>query len=416
MSTNRSIGGAPTIAQSDTITIGSSTSAQTFSVTINSKTITYTAGVTETTATIAAALQALLAACQEPEFLEVGWTYPGTGAVITATANTPGMPFTETVGGTGTITLANVTPSSGPNHVDKTANWSLGTLPGATDDVLIDGGPDLLWGFNNLSAAAYNSFRVKGTFDGGKIGLPRWNTGNGGGTGYLEYRGREWPMNTAVPVTVGEGDGNGPQRLNITSGAVLNATILKTSQRDQTDNVPVVNISGCTSGTLVIAGTTDVGLAADDDTLSGTVTTATVGGDATLTVGKGGTATTVNQDGGEVLNRGTVGTLNAVDGTFTHQGVISTAVNADPGPFLFDWQAGGTIPTATFKGQGPGQNAPQLECANDPRAKTLTNGTFTGGAVFHDPNKSVTMSNPISTDRATVLASDFGARYTMTRT
>lgn len=326
------------------------------------------------------------------------------------------MPFALTVGGTGTLALATPTASSGPNHVDLAANWSLGTLPGVGDDVLIDGGADLLWGFENLVAAAHTSFRVKGSFTNGGpggctglLGLDYWNP-----SGYVEYRGRSWPMATGVPVTIGEGDGAGPSRCNITSGAVLAATVLKTGPRVAA-SVPVVNVSGCTSGVLTVAAA-DAAIAADNDALAAAVTTVTTGAGSNLVVGRGATVTTLNQDGGTVLNLGAVGTVVGIGGTFSHFGTISTAVTGKPGPWKFNWLCGGTIPTATFKGQGPGQDAPVLECANDPRAKTITNGTITGGAVLHDPLGLVAMSNPLNFDRASLAVSDLGAQFTLTRT
>jgi hypothetical protein len=406
MATNRWKGDSAPVSQVVTLTVGSATSGHTFVTTINGRSVTYTAGTGETTSTVAAAIQALLAASTAPEFREVTWTV--SAAVITGTATTAGKPFTISESGTGTYTLATPTASSGPNHVDLAANWSLGATPGAGDDVLIDGGPDLLYGWENVASAVYGSVRILASFA-GRVGLPyRDEDGD-----YVQYRGRAFLIGTGVAVTIGEGEGSGPTLVNLTIATAANVTVVKTGTRASAD-VPAVNVAGCGSGTLVvIAG--DVGIAADDDTLSATVTTLTTNDDAAVVVGRGATATTANVYGGVVLSRGTIGTLNMRGGEVAHHGTISTAVTADPSPggdTVFDWRAGGTIGTVTFRGQDGASN-PRMTCGNDPRAKTITNGSFTGGASLDDPDNTVVMSNAQTWDRASLSASDLGARFSL---
>src|SRR5438067_3371208 len=108
-------GTAASVAQVTTVTVGTYDAATTYKVTINGKTVSQV-GTGGTNATTAAALQALLAASAEPEFTEVTWTVASN--VVTATAATKGKPFTLTTavsGGTGTISQATPTASSGPN-------------------------------------------------------------------------------------------------------------------------------------------------------------------------------------------------------------------------------------------------------------------------------------------------------------
>ncbi len=390
MATNRWRGDAAAVAKVITLTVGSHVDADTFITTMNGKSITYTASG-DTNNTVAAAIQALLAASLIPEFYEVVWTV--SSAVITGTAKTPGIPFTVSKSGTGTYTLATPTASSGPNHGDLAANWSLGTLPDVGDDVLIDGGPDLLY-LDNLAAAAYTTWRVKASFSGGKIGLPPFNK-----LGYYEYRARAWPMATTVPVTIGEGPGQGPSRVNINQTTALAATILKTGGRID-PNLPVVNIYGAASGTLTAAGSCDIGIAADDDTTSATVTTATIDGAVTLTLGKGGTITTLNQYDGNVIAWGTITTLNQKDGTAILYKNPTTVTN-DGG--TTDARFTGTLATATFRGPKS-----KLECGNDPRGRTITDHTFTGKAVLSDPDKSVTWTNAGTWDNDSAKLATFG--------
>jgi hypothetical protein len=403
VTTNRWLGSSRTIAQVVTLTVGSNTDGQTFTTTMNGKAYTYTASG-DTTSTIATAIQALLAGSTEPEFKEVTWTVSSN--VVTGTAATPGMPFTLSVTGTGTYTLATLTANSGPNDASVAANWSTGALPTDTDDVLIDGGPDILYGLAALSPpAALNSLRVKASFT-GNIGLPFLNS-----SGYVEYRTRFFPVKTSVPVTIGEGDGSGATRVFLSVGALLNLTVQKTASR-QASSVPVVNVFGCTGGTAnVISG--DVGFAADDDTTTVSGITVTANSGATITVGFSATVATMNQDGATINSFGTITTLNSISGTTTLYNAPTT-ITADGG--IISGRFIGTLSTATFRGQGSGPSAPKLDFSADPRNRTITNGSFTGGAMLNDPEKTTTWSNPLTFDALSLAASNLGARFNLTRT
>lgn len=405
MAVNRWRGDSAETAQVVTLVVGSTTAGHTFVTTMNGKSITYTAGGAETTSTIATAIQALLAASEIPEFAEVTWTV--STATVTGTAANPGVPFTVSESGTGTYTLTTVTANSGPNDAGVTGNWSLGALPTTGDDVLIDGGPDLLWGLDALSAAVYGSLKVKASFT-GSVGLPFRNESGD----YVEYRTRFFPVGSAVPVVVGEGEGSGPTRVKLAVSTALDAVVHLTGDR-QADAEPVCEIQGCSSGTLVVARG-DVGLAADDNTLAATVTTATVDNDATLVIGPGATVTTLNQRVEATVDAyGTVTTLNIEGGTAVLF-VVPTTITADGG--TADIRGTGTVTTVTARGQDDGQPPPRVECGNNPRAKTFTNSSFTGGAVLWDPDKTVTFTNAATFDHASLMASHLGKRLSLTRT
>jgi hypothetical protein len=407
MATNRWLGHAPATAKVVTLTVGgTAANGDTVKYTINGKTITATAA-SMTTITLAAALAALLQASTIPEFVEITWDYTAGDAFVTGTAATAGVPFTGTASATGgtTLTQATVTASNGPNHVDSTGNWSLAALPGAADDVLIDGGSDGLWGFENISAAAYNSFKMKASFE-GRWGLPFRNDND-----YVEYRGRAWPLATAITTVFGEGVGNGVTFANFTIATAAAVTVYKTGQRAE-PNVPALNLSGMSSGTVSVV-TGDVGVAADDPTLSGTVTTGKTNEGTTLTVGIGATVTTLNEDGGSVDAAGTVTTLNITAGDATLY-VAPTTITSDGGTVVGRFT--GTVTTLTFRGQGNPQNIPVLDLTTDERARTATNGSFTGGARLLDPDKSLTMSNAFTFDRESLKNSDLGARFSILRT
>ncbi len=403
MAVNRWLGQSKTVAQVVTLVVGSSTNGHTFITTMNGKSYTYVAA-SDTTSTIATAIHALLTASDEPEFREVTWTVDT--ATVTGTAATPGMPFVVSESGTGTYTLTTTTASAGPNHADDTANWSLGTLPGAAEDILIDGDKaDILYGLDGIAAAAYTTFKVKASFEGKAIGLPYWNS-----AGYVEYRTRAWPMATAVPVTIGEGDGGGPSLVNITQTTALDLTVHKTQART-TPDVPVVNVYGGSSGTLnLIAG--DVAVGGDDPTQTGTVTTATINENSTLTVGPGCTVTTLNAKGGTVYAYGTVTTLNIISGEVTLY-ITPTTITADGGTVYGRYT--GTTATVTLRGQG-GSNVPTLDYRLDARARTITNHSVTGGAKFLDPDQTTVWSNGGAWDAASLAASEIGQRFTLLRT
>ena len=406
IATNRRDGDLGDVAQVVTLTVGSATSTETFVTTMNGKSITYTAGTGETTSTVAAAIQALLAASTIPEFAEVTWTV--SSAVVTGTAKTAGKPFVVTESGTGTYAVATATANAGPEAVDLGGNWSAGTTPAVGEDILIDAGPDLLYGFENVASVVYGSVRVLASFAGGRLGLPyRDEAGD-----YVQYRGRALLVGTGVPVTIGEGEGDGPSLVNLTIATAANVTVLKTGSRAVSDT-PVVNVAGCGSGTVnVVSG--DVGIAADDDALSATVTTMYTSEGSTVVIGRGATVTTLNHRGGTVINRGTITTLNHSAGEVVNYGTVGT-INADPAKdaaVRFDHRAATTITAATFRGH-PEAPQPVFEAANDARTFTVTNATFTGGAVFNDPDGRATWSNAFAFDVASQTASKMGTRFNL---
>ena len=252
-------------------------------------------------------------------------------------------------------------------------------------------------------SAVYASFKVKASFE-GNVGLPYWNT-----LGYVEYRTRAWPMATTVPVVIGEGDGRGPARVNVAQATALDLTVHKTQSRAKPD-VPVVNVSGSASGTVnAIAG--DVAVGGDDPTQTGTVTTLNANENATVTTGPGTTVTTCNQYGAVLTSYGALTTLNSKSGTTTLY-ANPTTITADGGTVYGRFT--GTVATVTLRKGG--DETPRLDFSLDPRARTVTNHSVTGGAVLNDPDGTVTFSNGGTWDRLSLKQSDLGPRFTLLRT
>lgn len=174
MAVNRWIGGgAVTRAQVGTFTIaGTPAAGNTVGVTINGKNVSYTLITGDDTTTTASGLADALRAATDGEFKLITWT--NDAAIVTATAATPGVPYTPTgagsvtttaTGGGATNTHAAVTANSSPNDVSDTANWSAGSLPVGADDVLIEATDQpLLWNLSALSAVTLASLKVRDSF------------------------------------------------------------------------------------------------------------------------------------------------------------------------------------------------------------------------------------------------------------
>lgn len=410
MPTNTWRGDAAPVAKVVTLTVGSNTNTHTFITTVGGRSFTVTADGVKTTTQLAADVLALLSASTDPRVQEVVWE--AAANVVTGTARTPGKPFAISVGGTGTYTLATPTANSGPNAAGLAANWSLGTLPADGDDVVIPpGSPALLYDLDLITADDFASLTI-----GSRVGLP-YRDEQGG---YVQYRRRHLQVGDAVPVTIGSvgaAGRTGPELVNLAQVQEFAVTVLGTAN-PLSGEAAAVNLSGGADGAVVVSGGY-VGLATGDDTLAAAVETVTVNDGGTVTVGPGATvAAAVNCFGGTVVNRGAVEDVVVRGGLVAHYGTVTGGVELHPvrnGTSVFDWRTGGTIATVTAYAQ-QNQEAPVVECGDDPRPKTITNGSFTGGAVLNDPDGSVVMSNPLGFDRESTRASDLGPAYTLSRT
>lgn len=195
MATVRYTGNAITRAQVTTLTVGSSTAGHTFVLTLNTKQVSYTAVGGDTTATIAAAIYALLAAREEPDFAEITFAYTASGSTITCTGPDDGTPFTLALSGTGTYSQATTsgTPSS-PYSAAIAANYSGNALPSNGDTLVFEGSAvDVRDGLTALAGISLTVVR-RATYT-GRIGRPDWNP-----AGYPEYRATHLQLKTAAPV------------------------------------------------------------------------------------------------------------------------------------------------------------------------------------------------------------------------
>lgn len=408
MSTNRWLGGAQPVARVETYTVGSATVGQTFGVTINAKPVYYTAVTGDTTATVATGLQAALAGSALPEFKRVTWSVSTLDVIGTAT--TAGVPFIGAVYGTGTLSRAVTTAGTGPNDVANTANWSLGAVPAVTDAVVIDGTDSgLLWNLDTFNAAGIlASFTVKASFT-GTIGLPEITA-----DGYREYLPRYLKFADGVTaVSLGDGEGTGSSRLLLDFDAYTpTVSVVATGVRVDTALPPLI-MTGLAAGAVVNVAGGELGVAAETGQTATVTTLRVAEADTKVLLGSGATVVTIDQDDGSLEVYGAVTTLGITGGQYAqHAGTLTTAT-ADGGTVIL--RQGGTVTTATFRGQSS-TNPPTCDLSYDPRPITFTNHSFTGGAVLRDPNHDLTVTNSGTWDRASIQASDFGARVSLSWT
>lgn len=396
MAKNRFVFAAPLVAQVQTLTVGGTPAANnTYSVTMglnNAAVVTYTAQAGDTNNSIAAGLQAALAASQFGQFQEIAWTVSNN--VITATASTAGTPFTlstSTTGtGTPTLGIATVAANSSPEDWGNAINYSLNTLPIAGDDVYVDHASlNIRWNLTALSAVTLNSLNIDSTMT-GSIGLPEVNTN--GSNSYEEYRPTYLSVG-ATTVNIGQGNDSGSPLIKLNTGTVQTALFVRQMGQStdasleslQWKGTNAANTVEVTRGTVALAGY-------GGDTA--TVATLTVGyvsnqdSDATVRVGSGTTLTTVNMSGGSLDLYGAATTVTKTAGTLTVWGTGAVGTLSDLSGTT-NYLSTGTITTLTI-GSGCTFNF-----AEDDQARTVTNCTLYAGGALADPFKTVTWTNPI---------------------
>jgi hypothetical protein len=420
MSKNRWLGGAPNLAQVQTVTIGVYDVTTTYKVTIGSQTISQI-GTGGTAATTAAALVALLQASTIQMFKEITWTINSN--VITGTAATAGYPFTVNVvtsGGTGTISTSITTANSGPNDASVTANWSLGVLPVNGDDIYFDQGSyDVLYGLNQSSVTP-NSINIYPGFS-GKIGLPKINSVNVSAT-YYEYR-PDYLQYGATTVLVNNGSGAGRIKLDNGSTAVT-WNVLGTGNRAES-SVPTLLLKGSNSANVLNQSKGDVALAwfVGETTGLGTLNVGyqtSIQNDSKLWCGPDVTFTNcaIVQTGGTLAINSTISSTGSVlmyNGTLTF-GTGTTAGIA---------QLTGLGGTLIYNGSGTLGGTTKLggkftlDFSQDLRAKTVTNPIEKYGADCRvlDPN-AVVNSGAMAigyNEGADTGIDDYGRNFRLTR-
>jgi hypothetical protein len=224
MALNFFLGGAATTPKKYTYVLsGTPTPSGTTTVTINGKSVTLAAAASgETTDTLASKI---LAALQDPgvpgEFKVVNWSKPGVSTVQGVGQN-DGRPLTVsafTVAGA-TVTASSNTSSSAAD-LSLAANWSLGTLPTASDTAVLDRNVPIRYGLDALAAVACQWRRTKNHRS--DVGLPDVHL-----AGFAEYlptmlqaKGTDWDLEDTGTGTVRiVGSITATYNVNVTGSAV----------------------------------------------------------------------------------------------------------------------------------------------------------------------------------------------------
>ena len=399
MASNRWLGRAQAIAQVDTVTsTGSPATNDTITLTINTKNLVVTIGeASPTTTTVALAikeawenetftdpLNSKIPAGGGDDIAEhAEITATASGAVVTLTHDTPGTPFTLSVTetGSGTAPEATATAATGPNFYDNLDNWSLASVPIATNDVFVDDSSvSILHGLGQ-SGVALLSFTVSRNYT-GQIGLPKQNAG-----GYVEYR-ADYLAIDATTITLGRGDGSGSSQIKIDSGSTQTAITVESTGSPPfgveaflwkgTNASNTLEVHEGTAGVAVFGG--EVATIA---TLLNTTGEVRCSADTTLT--------TVTNESGNMELHSNVTTLTNASGTILFGGSATlTTLTMEGG--TIDYQSSGTITTANIGGALRGAT---LDFSGDNSSRTITNCNLNLNGRIIDPLQTVTYTTGI---------------------
>lgn len=398
-------------AQVNTITPANVGAGNTFSVIINSKTLTYTATGT-TVAEVTAGLVALLTVSTEPEFAEITWADISTA--VTATARTPGKPFTQTssaTGGTASLTTATATANTSPNDVNDGDNWSTGATPANGDDVYIDGtSVDLLWSLTALAAITPNTITIAQSFSNaasgggnGTIGLPEIDVDS---NAYHQYRPQFLQFAGCTSTcTIGNGNGSGSGRIKLDFQSTTVPVVIYNTGAPIDQQLPAVIIKGTSAGNTLDVQSGSFGSAVfggETANWSGGIKIGAGGAGAApvVTFGAGVTWATTVQTGGTVTFASGGTTLTQYGGTATltaSTGSLTTMTVSGS----VSYQGAGTITTLNVQSGG------SIDFTADPRSRTVTNCNAYGGqCTVNDPGKTVTWTNGIAAAAGVDLGKD----------
>ncbi len=309
------LGIADAIAQIATIAVSGYDAATTYALEVNGVRVAATSGGGTTTA-VATALAAAWNLSTHP--YATGVTASSNTNTVTLTADVAGVPFAAVSmasGGAGTIGAFTVgTAATGKEHWNNADNWSTGSVPVSSDDVIIgDSSVPILWGLDQ-NAVALASLTVRQSYT-GVIGLPAASfatTAAGGAPAAVtEYR-QDYLLIGADRVSLGEHDGpgdpNGAQRikLNNNRAAASTTVVHRTTQVSGDLGLPAVRLRlAHASATLEVRKAPGgVGLAIDKPGETSTVGTVTVVDPSSVSrvfIGDGVTITNYRQAGGRNL-------------------------------------------------------------------------------------------------------------------
>ncbi len=394
MATNRAIFQATPVAQVNTFTPGGTIETGDLFI----LTLTALDGTTEvitfaaTATTVANVVTGLKAAWDASSVATAAATASDDTTHLTLTAVTAGTAFsvvqttTEADGGAAdaqTFATASVTANAGPKNYNDTANWSLGVVPVATDDVIIEGDAvnyEFLYGLDQSAGGTYNSLRTSG------VGF-----GTNPAAGIL-------PTYFQVRASIGdinkhEGPGSVVQTRPIFMdfGSVASEITVHDSGANATSTLPTVWLKAASASTNIKCLKGKIGVAYRDGETStvGTIETGYVSSpanDVDLRVGSGTTLTTATLKGGSTALNCAATTVNADAGTLLTDGSGAiTTLNARGA--TCDLRSTGTISTAVLsKGS--------IDTTKTKEVVTISSMKTNGGDFTFGTKDSITFTAP----------------------
>ena len=403
------VGGAAKVAKISTVTVGGTLATETFQIKVGGKVIATHTAVGNDIAAAVAALVSTWNASTHP--WSTGITAVDASPDVVLTADTSGVDFTVTLntpGGSATFVLVETTANAGPNDWRTGDNWmdtsdnSIGTIPGAADNVFIgENAPNISYGLDQ-SAITINSLRTPATWT-GKLGLrpDQFATSADGDTtvpGAPEYRGTHLQIKVTADVKIGEHSGAntplGSGRINL--DVLATATVVDVqfcASAAAQPGFPSVDILANNSSTDIFIRDTakNVGIAKLLPKSTSSVRNIVNDG-GQVYVGDGVTMVKFAQAGAAVSEVNAAATIPTIDafgaGTLVTEGDYTiTALNID-GPTVYSNNiktAGSAIGTATV-------DAGKLDGTQSTRARTWDTVNYRGDATVTYDDDVVTVT------------------------
>jgi hypothetical protein len=383
------IGGAPSVAQVDTLTPGGTIdTGNTFTITLTgedgtSQSVVVTATgttVSQACADIFALLNSYSATNQAGYSHFYAVTPVNATTHVTLTAKTAGVPFVATVSkaqgagatNTHTFTRAASVANTGPKDWNTGANWSGGSVPANSDHVRINGlaANGIEYGLNQSAVTLASLVIEQGMVYG--IGTP---------TAPLRI--------SATNVRIGEPaeDGTsaaGSACINIDTGSNAASVSVIGSRSSGTSGKPPVQIKGAHASNVVHVSGGIVGIATARPSDTATVPSITVTG-GSLTCGSGATLTTIVNNGGSVeINSGAT-TITQMGGgsrlTTWGTGAVTTA-NIHSGTAEWGMRPSSGNGIGTLNLGTAGQASPSIDFSANAAAITVATTNYTAGRII----------------------------------
>jgi len=389
MATRTWLGRAGVNAQTTTITVGgTAAAANVYNVTMNLKTVSYTATGTDTNSTIATALQALLSATLNPEFQQE--SYSVSSNVITMTASNPGTPYvvSQSVTGTGTLSLSTTVANTSPNDLSNATNWSSATSPVNGDSIVFQqSSVDAIYALETaFTSNTFAALTVYPDFT-GQIAQAIYNP-----LGYYEYQGTTFTCAQITALTIGLSNQATPASFKFSTGTTACTLTVTGSNGGQSSGSEAVwwkganntNVVNCYGGSVLVAPL--VGDAA-------TILTLNVQ-DGTVTCTSGVTFATSNvitQLGGtvDVTSNVATWTLDNSATAIVRGTATVTTLTANNGSNTILYSSTGTITNLTLGATDT------IDFSGTLGALTVTNCTIAQGATIIDSGLRVVYTNGI---------------------